>query len=188
MMEYMENFPLPILGFEIGLCIGSLIGFCTAFFFLSSRRLHLVKIIFSVNLLEHILIWLTPVAIVVYLNYDSCAIITILKTIHFERIYLLGLWIIGVILLIGCYVKNTYEKNYDPEIYAELRAERAEYTIWTGTASLTMFVLKDPLYLRPEEPKSLVILSAFYLLLIISIYYRHLSQAIYMQEAQKPKQ
>ena len=63
--------------------------------------------------------------------------------------------------------------------------EKDEFTIWAGIASLLVFVLKEPEYLRPEEPKSLLILSAFYLLLIISVYYRHLSQAIYMQEAKE---
>ncbi len=185
-MNYVENLIFPLFGFGVGLSIGCLMGFLAVFFFMSGRKLHTIKILYSFDWLEYLLIFGTPVAIILYRQYDSNSIINFLKIIHSGSLWPLCLLVIGCILLIRCYFIKVYEENpYDPSIHATLRAEKDEFTIWAGIASLLVFVLKEPEYLRPEEPKSLLILSAFYLLLIISVYYRHLSQAIYMQEAKE---
>lgn len=106
-----------------------------------------------------------------------------LKDINNYAIFVLVILVIAGTIVLYYGRKISLQKKYcGTTYYAKLRAERDEYTIWAGIASLFMFVLKEVHNVSANSPKISILLISFYILLIIAIYYRHLSQAIYIQE------
>lgn len=143
------------------------------------------KFLGTFDKIELFCICVPPFLIFAYLYFETVRtrLYAELKDINNHALFVLGILIIAGIVVLQYGSKISLQKKYcGTTYYAKLRAERDEYTIWAGVASLFMFVLKEVHNVSANSPKISILLIGFYILLIIAIYYRHLSQAIYIQE------
>lgn len=189
-MKYIEICIFPIIAVTLSfpkiVAIGGIVILMCIFLKRTYRKYSQLLTLANMKWYEHIILWISPILIAFYTTNPEKFASLLAQITTKTVLLLLFLWIISYIVVAGCNQKEVnMRESYTPLTYAKLRAERDEFTIWAAAASLFMFVLKEPKHLTQDEPQGIIILIGFYILLLVAIYYRHLSQAIYMQESKK---
>lgn len=103
--------------------------------------------------------------------------------IFMSILFVIVLWIFAYFILKKIRNQEEYEKEFDSKLYATLQSEKAEYTLIGGGFSIGTFISVD--IVSNFQPEFLAF--GGYVLLLLGIYYRHITYAIYLQEAKKPK-
>lgn len=105
--------------------------------------------------------------------------------------YSIIFWLLCLIPAIIAYIFYSAQQDYDQIPYADLRAERDEYTIFGGILSLfAAFSKLQDIILKviPAEYLLLGLGVLAYMLLLIGVHYRRLSAAMYRHEEAAKKQ
>lgn len=96
--------------------------------------------------------------------------------------FVLVLWVFAFFILKKIRSQEEYEKEYNPKLYATLQSEKAEYTLIGGGFSIGTFISADIVSNFQLE----FLAFGGYVLLLLGIYYRHITYGIYLQETKKP--